>query len=435
MSDARDLPSNDHHLGSDARAKRTPLPLFLTLMLLVSAFNIGDRLLIGIVAEPIKHEFHLTDAMMGLLSGTAFALVYPPLGLPIAALADRLNRKNILAWCLGLWSFATLLAGLAGNFWQLVLTRLGVAAGEAGFVPPTHSLIADYVSERHRARAFSVIAAGAALGSLMANIAGGALTDAYGWRSAFLVLGLFGVVLALLVRMLVREPPRVVLPPARGPERSVLLSIMRNRAIMLCITGSAFHLMYVYAAATWSVPFYVRAFKTSLLEAGLLVGAGGAIAAALGGIAGGFAGDWFAARDRRWLAFWPAATVAAAAPFAVLGYLGGSVTMVFSGLLAATFLNALYQSSTYALVQAEVGNRGRATAAAFMIFVQNLIGLGLGPLAVGLLSDWLAGSFGPRALGVALAGANLLNLVAALFFLASGLAMARGPSVQQESAR
>jgi hypothetical protein len=158
----------------------------------------------------------------------------------------------------------------------------------------------------------------------------------------------------------------------------------------------------------------------------LFVGAGGAIATVLGGVAGGFAGDWFATRNRRWLAFWPALTVAAAAPFGAIGYLSGDVWLAFGSLLIATFAGALYQSSTYALVQSQVGGGGRATAAALMIFIQNLLGLGIGPLAVGALSDALAPEFGARALGVAMSGANVLNIAAAVLFIAAGLAIARG---------
>ena len=417
-----------HQLGSGARASRTPLPLFLLLVVLVSAFNMGDRLLIGIVAEPIKREFGLTDAMMGLLGGTTFALVYPPLGLPIARLADRSNRRNILAWCLGIWSLATAAGGMVTGYWQLAASRLGVAAGEAGFVPPTHALISDYVSEARRARAFSTIAAGAALGSLMANIAGGVLTDHYGWRAAFLSLGIGGLVLAVLVRLLIREPARVAKSAPGTPRPSALGRIVRNRAIMLCIAGSALHLMYQYAVATWAAPFYVRTFHLSLFQAGVLIGAGGALATLLGGVAGGFVGDWFAARDRRWLAFWPGLTVALGAPFGAIGFLAGDIHFVFASLMIATFLNALYQSSTYALVQAEVGGESRATAAAFMIFVQNLVGLGLGPLLVGVLSDRLtAGGLGDHGLAVALAAANILNLLGAALFFASGLATPRQP--------
>jgi predicted MFS family arabinose efflux permease len=422
-----DIPSPTSVPIVGERPARSPTFYFLTLVLFVSAFNMADRLLIGILAEPIKQEFGLTDTMMGLLSGTVFALVYPPLGLPIAALADRLNRKNILSACLAFWSAATAAAAAAGGYWQLVAARLAVAAGEAGFVPPTHSLIADYVSEKRRARAFSVIAAGAAVGMLVANIAGGALAETYGWRTAFALLGAGGCVLALVLAVTLREPPRSApLTPKASVKRTGVRALLSNRVFMFCVLGSAFHLMYQYAAAAWSAPFYIRAFELNLLQAGLFVGIGGAVATALGGIAGGFAGDWFAARDRRWLAFWPAITVAVAAPFGAMGYLVGDVWLAFGSLLIAAFANALYQSSTYALVQSQVGGDGRATAAALMIFIQNLLGLGVGPLAVGVLSDQLTPEFGARALGIAMSGANALNIVAALLFVAAGLAIARG---------
>lgn len=405
------------------RQNRSPTFYFLTMVLFVSAFNMADRLLIGILAEPIKTEFGLSDTMMGLLGGTAFALVYPPLGLPIAALADRLNRKNILALCLGVWSAATACSAFVTGYWQLVTARLLVAAGEAGFVPPTHSLIADYISEKRRARAFSIIAAGAALGSLIANVGGGALADAYGWRVAFGALGGAGVALAVLVAFTLKEPPRIATKSAI--KRTGIFALLRNPAFTFCVLASAFHLMYMYAVATWTAAFYIRVFDLTLLQAGALIGLGGAVATALGAIVGGFAGDWFAARDRRWLAFWPAVTVAVAAPLGAIGYLVGEFWPAFVALLVAAFANALYQPSTYALVQGEVRADSRATAAALMIFVQNLLGLGLGPLVVGALSDALTPQLGEGALAAALGCANILNVIAAVLFVFAGFSIRR----------
>lgn len=412
--------------ASAGESARSPLPYFLALVLFVSAFNLGDRLLLGIVAEPIKREFGLSDTMMGLLSGTAFALVYPPLGLPLAWLSDRFNRKNILAGCLALWSGMTALTGFAGGFAHLLAARIGVAVGEAGFVPPTHSLITDYVSEGRRARAFSIIAAGAAVGSLMANVGGGYLSQEYGWRAAFLFMGVPGLVLALLIAFTLKEPPRLMAPRAHAPapaRKSVLIGLLLNPVFGLCVMGSAFHLMYQYAAAAWSAAYYIRSFEVSLLEAGLLIGIGGALATGLGGVAGGFVGDWFAGKNRRWLAWWPALSVALAIPFGVAGFVMGDIRLVVASLMLSTFLNALYQSSTYALVQLQVDGNGRATAAALMIFVQNLLGLGIGPIAVGAASDALSDGQGVGALGVAMAGANLFNLIAVLLFIGAGAAM------------
>lgn len=413
--------------GVAQSSARSPLPYFLTLVLFVSAFNLGDRLLLGIVAEPIKREFGLSDTMMGLLSGTAFALVYPPLGLPLAWLSDRFNRKNILSACLALWSGMTALTGFATGFTHLLIARIGVAVGEAGFVPPTHSLITDYVSEARRARAFSIIAAGAAVGSLMANVGGGYVSEVYGWRAAFWLMGVPGVILALLIAFSLKEPMRAPAPVRAdtSARKSVLLGLIVNPVFVLCVMGSAFHLMYQYAAAAWSAAYYIRTFDVSLLEAGLLIGIGGALATGLGGVAGGFVGDWFAGKNRRWLAWWPGLSVALAIPFGVAGFLLGDIRIVVASLMVSTFLNALYQSSTYALVQLQVGGNGRATAAALMIFIQNLLGLGVGPLAVGAASDALSSAEGVGALGFAMAGANIFNLVAALLFVGAGFAMPR----------
>jgi predicted MFS family arabinose efflux permease len=394
-------------------------------MFLVSTMNMSDRLLIGIVAEPVKHEFGLSDSLFGLLSGTVFAFVYPPLGLPIARLADRFSRKGILAICLALWSIMTLVCGVTTRFWMLVVARAGVAAGEAGYAPASHALITDMVGPRRRASAFSVLVLGIAAGGLMASVVGGWVAQHYGWRSSFLVVGAPGILVAFLVAFTIREPARV---EAASPKTAISAykQLLAKPTYTLCILGSALHLMVAYGLAAWTIAFFVREHGLSLGVAGALVGGAGAIAAGIGGGLGGLIADWLGVRDRRWLAWWPCVTVLMAAMTGPPGFLLHDTTIAIVLLTLTTFLNSLYMPATYALVQTVADPRGRASAAALMIFVQNFIGLGFGPLVVGMISDFLAPQVGVKSLGYALAMVFVLNGVAAALYFYSGFKWTRG---------
>ncbi|MEE2920478.1 MAG: MFS transporter [Pseudomonadota bacterium] len=391
------------------------LAYFLGLMFLVSTLNMADRQIIGVVAEPVKEEFGLSDTMLGLVGGTAFAVVYPTLGLVIARIADRSNRRNILSACLALWSSMTLLCGIAPGFWFLVAARTGVAAGEAGYAPCTHSLIADAVPARLRARAFSVIVLGISAGGLLASVVGGLVAETFGWRAAFLVLGAPGVVVAGLIFFTIKEPPRIV---SGGPRQLMTTfgTLVRSAPFMFCVAGAAFHLMVAYGLAAFAVALFVRVHGMSVGEAAVILGYAAAVAGALGSVVGGAAGDFLAKYDRRW----PALTVLVAVTVGAPAFLAPGLVLGLVGAVAGVFFNGLYQPATYALVQSVADPRERASAAALMIFIQNLTGLGLGPLLVGIASDALAPAHGDRALGMALALLFLLNIPSALAFYLSG---------------
>lgn len=399
------------------------------MMFIVSTLNMADRQIIGIVAEPIKNEFGLSDTMLGLVGGTAFALVYPTLGLPIARFADRFNRRNILAACLAFWSAMTVLCGFASNFLSLALARIGVAAGEAGYAPCTHSLIADSVKPERRASAFSVLVLGISAGGLMASVVGGLVAENYGWRAAFIVLGAPGILVALLIYLTIKEPPRLAAQASRQDAFTAFGKLMKSPPFVLCVVGSAFHLMVSYGLAAFGVAFFVRVHGMSVAQAAVMLGAAAAVAGALGSVVGGLAGDLLAKRDRRWLAWWPAATVLASTAIGAPAFLVPVAGMALVGAIIAVFANALYQPATYALVQGIADPSERASAAALMIFLQNLTGLGLGPLLVGLMSDGFAPALGPQALGIALSILFLLNIPSAIAFYYSGRAWGRGPSV------
>ena len=385
---------------------------FLLLMFLVSTLNMADRQIIAVVAEPLKHEFALSDTMLGLIGGTAFALIYPPLGLPLARLADRSSRRNLLAICLGFWSVMTSLCALAAGPWTLLLARIGVAAGEAGYAPTTHALVADTVPERRRASAFAVLVAGISAGGFLATGFGGYVAQYYGWRWAFVAIGVPGLVLAVLIRLLVREPRRIA-ATRPGTALAVYRRLWRHPAFAWCVSGSALHLIVSYGLGAWAIVWFVRGHGMPIGRAGLVVGGLCAIAGLLGSVVGGLVGDRLARRDRRWLGWWPAATVLIAAGVGAPAFLTDNVAWAVAGVTAAVFLNALYQPSTYALIQSVAHPAERASAAALMIFVQNIVGLGIGPVAIGLASDLMTPVLATQALGVALAGVFAFNLLAA----------------------
>ncbi|WP_374397468.1 spinster family MFS transporter [Sphingopyxis sp.] len=399
-------------------AKGRKLVWFMFLMFLVSTLNMADRQIIGIVAEPIKREFGISDTLLGLLGGTAFALVYPPLGLPIARLADRFNRRNILSFCLGFWSLATAACSLATGFWWLLLARIGVAGGEAGYAPCSHSLIADSVDEKRRATAFAILVTGISAGGFLASALGGYVAQHYGWRYAFLAIGLPGLLVALLLRFTLQEPERVAAPTG-ATAWHVYRRLLRNRAFSWCVSGSALHLVVTYGLGAWAVVWFVRGHDMSLAAAGLALGALGAIAGALGSVCGGLVGDRLALIDRRWLGWWPAITVLVAALVGAPAFLTRDVNFAIAGVTLAVFLNALYQPSTYALVQSVAAPSERASAAALMIFFQNLVGLGFGPVAIGIASDLMTPGLGKNALGLALAAVFLFNIGASIAYLQS----------------
>jgi predicted MFS family arabinose efflux permease len=395
----------------------------LFLMFLVSTLNMADRQIISVIAEPVKHAFGLSDTMLGLLGGTAFALVYPPLGLPIARLADRFSRRDILAACLTIWSLATAACGMAASFGMLLVARIGVAAGEAGYAPTSHSLIADSVDERHRSMAFATLVTGISVGTFVASAGGGFVAQHFGWRWAFAAIGLPGLLVAILVRATLREPIRTT-PPSRATVWSVYRRLLSNRAFSWCIGGSALHLIVSYGLGAWAIVWFVRGHGLSLATAGAALGGLGAVAGMIGGLAGGAIGDWLARRDRRWLGWWPAITVILAAVVGAPAFLTGNVALAIGGVTAAVFLNALYQPSTYALVQGVADPGERASAAALMIFAQNLVGLGIGPLAIGAASDTLTPTLGKGALGIAIAAIFVFNLAAAYAFWRAAAALA-----------
>jgi predicted MFS family arabinose efflux permease len=396
----------------------------LAMLVLVYTFNFIDRQIVGILAVPIKADLGLSDTELGLMGGLAFALFYTLLGIPIAVLADRSSRTTIMTWALVVWSAMTAVCGLAQNFWQLFFARLGVGVGEAGGVAPAYSLVADYFPPSQRARALGVYSFGIPIGSALGIVFGGLIASHVHWRAAFIVVGLAGVVVAPIFRKVVREPPRgsfdaVVVagpPPGIGGVLRVLLGKPAFWGLSL---GGASASMMGYGLFFWLPSFLVRSYGLTLVDASLFFGA----ILLLGGIAGVWLGgslaDRFGRARRRYYAIIPALAFAATVPLFVAAVMSKSLALAFVLFLLPTALGLVWLGPVLSSIQHVVPPNMRATASAIFLFVNNLIGIGLGTVVLGAISDALQARFGADSLRYAILAGTTFYLVAAALFLLS----------------
>lgn len=379
--------------------------LVMGLLTLVYAFNFVDRQLLVILQEPIRDELGLMDWQLGVLSGLAFALFYSVLGVPIAHGAERFGRKRVIAISLAFWSAATAMMGAAQNFAQLALLRIGVGIGEAGSSPPSHSILSDIFPRERRATALSIFSTGVFLGYLVAYSAGGWLADGLGWRTAFVVVGLPGVLLAMIVAAVVREPPRGLAErnyeiggagepgPLPGFLETLRLLWSRRAFRFLALAGSLQSLAG-YGVGNFMPSYVARAHEMAIGDIGwrlaLITGLGGAVAVALSG----FITDRLSRRSQRWYALFPAITIALTLPLTFAVFLAEDPGRMFVAYIPYEMLGATWLGASLAVAHSMVGLRQRAVASAVLFFLINLIGLGLGPLLVGGVSDLLRPEMG-----------------------------------------
>lgn len=378
---------------------RTPYsrPLYryyvLAVLTVVYVFNFVDRQLLVILQEPIKAELSLSDTQLGLLTGFAFALFYVICGIPIARWADKGNRRSIIAIALTIWSVMTALCGLAGNYAHLLLARIGVGVGEAGGSPPAHSMISDIFKPKNRALALSVYSIGIYIGILIGFALGGFLADAFSWRLAFFVVGVPGVALALLLLLTVREPIRgwsegneqsvEAAPPIMNVAR-LLWTRISFRHIALAASLQAF---IIYGIGNWLPSYFLRTYELDLGTIGAWMALTTGFGGGLGSFAGGWMADKFGAKDVRWYLFVPAILTSLLVPVQLAILLSGEVYFALIMTAPFHFLSAAYLGAVLAVSHNLVSGRMRALTSAVLFFVLNLIGLGLGPVVVGFLSD------------------------------------------------
>jgi predicted MFS family arabinose efflux permease len=410
----------------------------LALLVLVGVVAWVDRNVFAVLLQSIKVEFALSDTALGLLGGVAFGVFYATLGLPVAWLADRYDRRTLLAGALALWSAFTAACSLATGAASLFLARVGVGVGEAGGSPPSVSLVADYFPRERRAFALGVLYLYIPLGFVVGYLLGGWLNDRVGWRAACLWLGLPGVALAVLVRLTLREPPRGEAHGAAPPPPLLvtLRSFVSRPALRQLPLGGAAHGAGAFAAALWLPAYFMRTFEMSSAAAGAWLALAYGLGGALGVSCGGYLADALVARtrDQRWYALWPVALLLASVPVTLVLYLAAAPGVAVAALLAGTFLGHAFLGPVAALLQNLAGPERRAVAAAFYVFLVNLVSMGLGPVAVGYLSDAFAARLGVDALRYALLAVVMATtLLAALHFSLAARALRHEPLLADDA--
>jgi len=378
---------------------------FILILGLIYMFNFIDRTIISVLGEAIRKDLALSDLQLGLMGGLAFSFFYAALGIPLARLAERHNRVRIIATVTALWSLMTMLCGAAGSFVQLLLFRMGVGVGEAGFTPALVSMISDRFAPGRRAFVFSVIAVGVPLGGAIAAVAGGAIAQAFGWRLAFAVVGFPGLLLALLLYLTVPEPPRDSAGQVAPSFGAVLRRLRRSPAFLHLTFGSGMVGLVGFGLNLFLIPLLVRRHGMDLSQAGLAFALSFSLATASGTLVGGHLADRLGRRDIRWYGWAPALLLCLGLPLYAAAIYQNDWRLLMALLFLATACLYAFLPTIMTVTQTLVEPRMRASAAAIHSFGQTVMGLGLGSVLLGYLSDRLAaaafaGNYAENCLGV-----------------------------------
>lgn len=418
--------------GSAVPTASLPLPghrTTLTLLMLAYTLSMCDRMILSILFPDIKAEFGLTDTQLGFLGGISFALFYATMGLPIAKLSDQYSRKRLIIASLISFSIMTALGGMATGFISLLVFRIGVGIGEAGVNPASHSIIADYFPPQHRAFAMAILMLGGSFGMMFGFVGGGFIAEAYNWRIALVSVGVPGLLLAFVMARSLREPGRgtyeIETPPPPPPIRTTAATMWTNPAMRHLIAGGIAVGLMGYGFTQWLPTFFMRTHDLSQSQTGMLMAGVFGISGAIGALA---AGKWF---DRlstrgfqhgmRMLAIVPFFT----GPFFIMGLLADDLTTAILLFIIPGFAGNYAIGPTIAMVQTLSPVHMRAVSSAIKMLCLNLIGMGLGPLLVGLLSDLLTPQHGEDALRVALAFFTLVGLWGTVHFWLCARALAK----------
>ena len=396
----------------------------LGVLVVVYVFNFIDRQILAILAPAIKDELLLSDTQIGALSGVAFGIFYATLGIPIARLADRYSRVNIISICLSIWSLMTAFSGLATNFVQLLIARIGVGIGEAGGSPPSHSLLADYFAPGKRATALGIYALGVPIGILFGNLAGGWIGEIFGWRQAFFLVGLPGIVLAIILKLTVKEPPRGYSEekPADTttvPFRTVVKTMWGFKSFKYIALGAGTQAFVGYGAIAWMPSFLVRAHDLSIGEVGTALGLIIGFFGGIGTLLSGVIGDKLGAKSVKYYMLVPAYGFLIAVPAGAAVFLVDDLYLVLAIYTIPAFLVNLYTGPTFAMTQSLAPLAMRAAASALLLFIINIIGLVFGPTTVGIISDLLQSSMqmnDVQSLQMALLACNFVYLLSFYYY-------------------
>ena len=415
----------------------------LTLLLLTMAyfFSYMDRQILAILNEDIIRDLHLSDAQMGMLGGLAFAIFYAGLGIPVAWLADRSNRVRIIAVALAIWSGFTAAGGLAMNFWQLLAARIGVGIGEAGSSPPSHSIIADLYPPEKRASAMSIYSLGVGLGAAFGTIIGGVVATHYGWRVAMYVIGLPGLLLAVIIWLVVPEPKRglsdaqIAMDQPKPTFADGFASLFANRAALHLIAGFTLTSMIGYGHTAFGPSYLIRSFGFTKLDIALKVAPFAAIVLSIAAVAAGKLADRLARGRGVYIqAKMVAVCKILGLPCLLTFCLATSTPVALTGYFAALFFGAAYLGATFSLIQSEAPISQRSMWAAITLLINNMIGLGLGPLLVGTISDALKPTYGPESLRYAMFTFAAITPWAIFHYWRAGVLLQRQWRERQEAA-
>jgi predicted MFS family arabinose efflux permease len=401
-----------------ADAPQRSASLVLALLLIAYIFNFLDRQILGILAQPIKADLQLSDTEFGAVGGLAFALLYSALGVPLAFLADKTSRSAVVAGSLAVWSGFTALCGTAAGFGQLFLYRLGVGVGEAGGVAPSYALIADYFPAERRARALAIFSLGIPIGLAAGTLIGAYVAHAVNWRAAFIVMGLAGILLAPVLWFVVRDRPKRT-ASAQAPLGSVFPMLARKPAFWLLAFASSASSLCGYGLALWTPSVLMRSFGLDLLTTGNFLASLLLIGGCAGVIGGGWLADRLGAGDRAWYARLPAIAWIVSVPAWGFGLMAPNLWLAWPLLLIGNAVNILWLGPVTTAVQHLVPRPMRSTASASFLLINNLIGLGVGPLLMGRLSDALKSTYGVDALRNAAVACLAFYLLAALLMFLS----------------
>jgi predicted MFS family arabinose efflux permease len=405
-----------------------------------------DRQIMAMLLEPIRLELNASDTQMGFLVGLTFAVFYATLGMPIAMLADRSNRRNIIVGAISIWSAMTVLCGYAGTFVQLALARIGVGVGEAGSTPPSHSIISDLFPPEQRGTAMGVFALGVNIGLLLAYLVGGWVSENWGWRVTFMVVGLPGLLVAAILYLTVTEPKRGAIDlgatgdQSKAPKfRTVAAYMWRVRSIRHLTIGSSLAGFVGYGFVLWMPTFLVRSHGLSPTEVGLVLALMTGLIGGVGTFSAGKLADVLAKRDIRWRAWVVAVGKAGYVPFLAGVFLVDELWLALLLYTVPAFFGGFYLAPTFSLIQSLVSLRMRALASSIVLFVLNIIGMGFGPQLVGIMSDYFAADYGQESLRISLLVLTFLNLWCAYHYftaartLGDDLAAIEGLTVREES--
>jgi len=421
MSDTATAAADGHITGYETKGYRTYV---LLMLMVVYTLNFIDRNLIGVLAEPIIQTFNLSDTQFGLLASWPFALFYAVMGLPIAMAADRFNRVNIIVICIVLWSVMTALCGIAAGFITLMLFRIGVAIGEAGCTPPANSIIGDYFPAKSRATALGIYSMGVTLGGVLAYLFGGPLAElsgpaffgwlnsigvgglftgidwdnVEGWRIAFVVIGIPGVLIGLLLTFTVKEPPRGYSDPpdarsaTKASTKETMQELYSKPSFWWMAAGAALVAFVGYGLFTFQIPFLIREHGLGVREASINFGAPLSAVAAVGTFMGGYLTDKFSHRFSTAVAIIPAIGLLLAVPLYIFAFYASNLTVLFISWALAAVCHYAYLGAQYNIGQGVVSARSRATAIAILLIIVSIIGNGIGPQFVGIMSDVFTGA-------------------------------------------